>query len=52
LFLKKLGGKGFSGSGSNRMGIQTAGIDVFRLDQIAFGIGVVSPLLRWRTLGA
>jgi branched-chain amino acid transport system permease protein len=41
LFLKKTWwGRAFQGAAQNRMGIQTAGIDVFRLDQIAFGIGV------------
>ena len=41
LFLKKTWwGRAFQGAAQNRMGIQTAGINVFRLDQIAFGIGV------------
>ncbi len=41
LFLKKTWwGRALQGAAQNRMGIQTAGIDVFRLDQIAFGIGV------------
>jgi len=41
LFLKKTWwGRAFQGAAQNRVGIQTAGIDVFRLDQVAFGIGV------------
>ena len=41
LFLKKTWwGRAFQGAAQNRMGIQTSGIHVFRLDQIAFGIGV------------
>ena len=41
LFLKKTWlGRALQGAAQNRIGIQTAGINVFRLDQIAFGIGV------------
>ncbi len=41
VFLKKTWwGRAFQGAAQNRVGIQTAGINVFRLDQIAFGIGV------------
>ena len=31
---------GPAGSAQNRVGIQTAGIDVLRLDMVAFGVGV------------
>jgi len=33
-------GRALRGSAQNRVGIQTAGIDVLRLDMIAFGVGV------------
>lgn len=33
-------GRALRGSAQNRIGIQTAGVDVLRVDQIAFGIGV------------
>jgi branched-chain amino acid transport system permease protein len=33
-------GKALRGSAQNRVGIQTAGVNVLRVDQIAFGIGV------------
>jgi len=33
-------GRALRGAAQNRMGIQTAGIDVLRLDMIAFGVGV------------
>ena len=33
-------GRALRGSAQNRVGIQTAGVDVLRLDMIAFGVGV------------
>jgi branched-chain amino acid transport system permease protein len=33
-------GRAFRGAAQNRVGIQTAGVDVLRLDMIAFGVGV------------
>jgi branched-chain amino acid transport system permease protein len=33
-------GKALRGAAQNRVGIQTAGVNVLRLDQIAFGVGV------------
>src|SRR4029434_10634876 len=33
-------GRALRGSAQNRVGIQTAGIDVLRLDMVAFGVGV------------
>jgi branched-chain amino acid transport system permease protein len=33
-------GRAFRGAAQNRVGIQTAGIDVLRLDMLAFGVGV------------
>src|SRR5438034_615610 len=33
-------GRALRGAAQNRVGIQTAGIDVLRLDMIAFGVGV------------
>jgi branched-chain amino acid transport system permease protein len=33
-------GRAFRGAAQNRIGIQTAGIDVLRLDMLAFGVGV------------
>jgi branched-chain amino acid transport system permease protein len=33
-------GMAFRGAAQNRVGIQTAGVDVLRLDMIAFGVGV------------
>jgi branched-chain amino acid transport system permease protein len=33
-------GRAFRGAAQNRVGIQTAGVDVLRLDMLAFGIGV------------
>jgi branched-chain amino acid transport system permease protein len=33
-------GKAFRGAAQNRVGIQTAGVDVLRLDMVAFGVGV------------
>ena len=33
-------GKALRGSSQNRIGIQTAGINILRVDQIAFGVGV------------
>jgi branched-chain amino acid transport system permease protein len=33
-------GMAFRGAAQNRIGIQTAGVDVLRLDMIAFGVGV------------
>jgi branched-chain amino acid transport system permease protein len=33
-------GRALRGAAQNRMGIQTAGIDVLRLDMLAFGVGV------------
>src|SRR3989449_7046980 len=41
LVIKKTwGGPALRGAAQNRVGIQTAGIDVLRLDMLAFGIGV------------
>src|SRR6266511_2878842 len=34
-------GRAFRGAAQNRVGIQTAGVDVLRLDMLAFGVGVV-----------
>jgi len=33
-------GRAFRGAAQNRVGIQTAGVDVLRLDMLAFGVGV------------
>lgn len=33
-------GRAFRGAAANRIGIQTAGVDVLRLDMFAFGVGV------------
>lgn len=33
-------GRAFRGAAQNRVGIQTAGVDVLRLDMVAFGVGV------------
>ena len=33
-------GRALRGAAQNRVGIQTAGIDVLRLDMLAFGVGV------------
>ena len=33
-------GRAFRGAAQNRIGVQTAGIDVLRLDMLAFGVGV------------
>ena len=33
-------GRAFRGASQNRVGIQTAGVDVLRLDMLAFGVGV------------
>jgi branched-chain amino acid transport system permease protein len=33
-------GRAFRGAAQNRIGIQTAGVDVLRLDMLAFGVGV------------
>src|SRR5882724_3973893 len=33
-------GRAFRGAAQNRVGVQTAGVDVLRLDMLAFGVGV------------
>ena len=40
LIKKTWWGRAFRGAAQNRVGIQTAGIDVLRLDMLAFGVGV------------
>ena len=40
LITKTWWGRAFRGAAQNRVGIQTAGIDVLRLDMFAFGVGV------------